>query len=73
MACLFCVEYTKELLTPAQVNQLRRELILGEDNKHLEKFEDIRSTLSPAYKQQLQEYENENDYFDVYDSFPFND
>ena len=69
--CLFCAEYAKELLTPAQVDKLRKELVLSDDPEHLEKFEEIRTTLSPAYKNALQEYEDENDYFDPYDLFPF--
>lgn len=67
--CLFCVEYSKELLAPEQVDKLRRELIISSDNAHLESFEEIRNSLSADYRNKLEEYENENDYFDPFDPF----
>lgn len=72
MACLFCSEYAKELLTPEQVNRLRIELIISSDDKHLDYFESIRHNLSSDYKNKLEEYENEHDSFDdPFDTFPY--
>lgn len=71
MACLFCLEITKETLTSKQLSKLFSELLQSGDKEHLKEYDKALAGISDGYKQKLNEETNEEwpDSGDTFDPF----